>query len=246
MKHREENEKISSYSRKLENMNHLKDLFTDVLRHDLLNRASVIKMSAETLLYEDPDKPELKLLKKSGDDLIELIESATRLSKLESLEDLDITTIDLKILIDTVVETYRPLLTEKRLDVENRIPESFSVNANPVLEEVFSNLITNAIKYAANGEKVIIESSEDENNLRIRVKDHGPGISDDFKEEVFERFQRRTISGVKGSGLGLAIVKRIVELHSGRVWVEDNTPQGSIFNVEIPKKIEKNTRQDIS
>ncbi len=193
-------------------------------------------MSAETLLEEDPDKLELKLLKKSGDDLIELIEGATKLSKLESEDDLETTTLDLKKVIDEVVENYRPLLTERDMDVENKIEGPISINANPVIEEVFTNILTNAIKYAPDGEKVVIESLEEDESYTIMFKDHGPGISDDFKEEVFERFQRRTISGVKGSGLGLAIVKRIVELHKGRVWVEDNTPQGAIFHVQLPKK----------
>ncbi len=236
IKHRKEGDAIRRYSRKLEEINHIKDLFTDVLRHDLLNRASVIKMSAENLLEEDPDKPELKLLKKSGDDIIELIEGATKLSKVESVDDLETTTLDLKKVIDEVVENYRPLLEKRDMDVENKIEGPISIKANPVIEEVFTNILTNAIKYAADGEKVVIESLEEDEGYRIMVKDHGPGISDDFKEEVFERFQRRTISGVKGSGLGLAIVKRIIELHKGRVWVEDNTPQGTIFHVQLPKK----------
>ncbi len=67
------------------------------------------------------------------------------------------------------------------------------------------------------------------------MKDWGYGIKDEDKEKLFTRFQRMDKKGVRGTGLGLAIVKRIVELHEGRVWVEDNLEGGSIFYVEIPK-----------
>jgi two-component system phosphate regulon sensor histidine kinase PhoR len=103
---------------------------------------------------------------------------------------------------------------------------------------VFANLLSNAIKYARDGRKVIIEVEDDGENYIIRVKDFGEGVPDEFKEIIFERFKRKEKRGVKGTGLGLAIVKRIVEIHGGEVWVEDNSPKGAVFVVKLPKQRE--------
>ncbi len=65
------------------------------------------------------------------------------------------------------------------------------------------------------------------------VKDWGYGIKDEDKAKLFTRFQRVEKKGVKGSGLGLAIVKRVVDLHGGKIWIEDNPEGGSVFCVEI-------------
>jgi signal transduction histidine kinase len=70
------------------------------------------------------------------------------------------------------------------------------------------------------------------------VKDFGPGIRDEDKPKVFTRFERLKKEGVQGTGLGLAIAKRIVELHQGRIWVDDNPAGGAVFCVSLPKAAE--------
>ncbi|MBI5253168.1 MAG: HAMP domain-containing histidine kinase [Euryarchaeota archaeon] len=68
-----------------------------------------------------------------------------------------------------------------------------------------------------------------------KARERGGG-EDEYKQKIFDRFARIEKGGVKGTGLGLAIVKRIVDLHQGRAWVEDNPEGGSVFYVELPKK----------
>ncbi|MCZ7402321.1 MAG: sensor histidine kinase [Candidatus Methanoperedens sp.] len=100
---------------------------------------------------------------------------------------------------------------------------------------VFANLISNAIKYAPHGKKIVVDGKEVNSSWIIRVMDFGAGIKDADKKLVFERFQREDKTGIKGSGLGLAIARKIVELHNGNIWVEDNPEGGAVFVVEIPK-----------
>ena len=69
----------------------------------------------------------------------------------------------------------------------------------------------------------------------MQIRDFGKGIPDKDKPLIFTRFTRLKKEGVEGSGLGLAIVKRLVDLHKGRIWVEDNPAGGSIFCVRLPK-----------
>lgn len=232
---RAENE-LKKYARDLERSNQLKDLFTDIMRHDLLNPAGVVRGATELLLDDIPDREELKMIKRSIDKLIAMIESASKLSKLESAKKLKKEELDLKEVIERVVEENRSLLEKARLHVENNVKESIKIKANPVIEDVFLNFLSNAAKYAAKGGKVVIDAVDEGKDVKVMVKDYGPGIPDEAKKNIFERFTRRDKGrGVKGTGLGLAIAKRIVDLHNGEIWVEDNPAGGSVFIVRLPK-----------
>ena len=70
----------------------------------------------------------------------------------------------------------------------------------------------------------------------MAVKDFGEGIAAGDKDKIFKRFERVTATSAKGTGLGLAIAKRVVVLHGGNIWVEDNPEGGSIFYVSLPKE----------
>ena len=107
---------------------------------------------------------------------------------------------------------------------------------NPMIGDVFVNLASNAMKYAAAGKRVEIGIEDAGTDWKVAVKDFGPGISDDDKEKIFTRFERLQKEGVQGTGLGLAIARRVVDLHQGRIWVEDNPEGGCIFFVSLPKE----------
>ena len=89
--------------------------------------------------------------------------------------------------------------------------------------------------YSPEGSTIRIKVSEFGDRVVVSIADEGIGIPDKYKRRIFERFERGCKEGIKGTGLGLAIAKRIVEIHNGRIWVEDNNPKGSIFYVELPK-----------
>jgi signal transduction histidine kinase len=137
--------------------------------------------------------------------------------------------------IERVVENLAPLVSSAGMIIENNIIHTMPVSGNKMIEDVFSNLISNAVKYAPKGRRIIIDCMDTGEFWRIRVIDFGEGISDADKTRIFDRFRRIEKKGVKGSGLGLAIAERIVELHKGRIWVEDNPEGGAVFVVEIPK-----------
>jgi signal transduction histidine kinase len=97
--------------------------------------------------------------------------------------------------------------------------------------------MSNAVKYASSGKRIVLDCEKREGCWNIRVMDFGEGIEDRDKKPIFDRFHRLEKKGVKGSGLGLAIASRIMELHNGRIWVEDNPEGGAVFVVEIPKHL---------
>jgi hypothetical protein len=175
-------------------------------------------------------------IRRNAEKLEEMIDAASKYAKLESSDELDFEELDLNMVIRGVIRGFKPLLDEKRMRLRYRDGARMPVVANPVIEDVFANLLSNAIKYSPGGSEIVIEVEDMGVDWRVAVKDQGEGVPDESKEAVFDRFKRLDKRGVKGAGLGLAIVKRVVELHRGKVWVEDNTPRGSIFYVTIPKK----------
>jgi signal transduction histidine kinase len=104
---------------------------------------------------------------------------------------------------------------------------------------VFSNLLTNALRYGNGISAVVI--SADSQHVWVTVDDHGPGVMASDREKIFERFSRGLAGGQReddaGSGLGLSMVREDVRLHDGRVWAEDR-PDGNVgarFVVELPR-----------
>ena len=240
---------LKDYTKQLEQSNKLKDLFTDILRHDLMNPIGIIKVYSEILLddMEDKDiknKERIAAINKNAQKLIEMIEDTTKLSKLESEEKLEFEKMDLNSIIKDVINELRYLLIEKDITVNYNGGDEYPAFVNPIINDVFLNLMTNAIKYSARGKEIIIDIKDAGEYWEVSVTDFGIGIKDEYKDMIFERFTRFNKGGVKGAGLGLAIVKRIIDLHHGKVWVEDNPEGGSIFYVNIPKDKQREINKD--
>jgi PAS domain S-box-containing protein len=228
---------LKKYIEDLEEANKMKDLFTDIMTHDLLSPAGAIRNAAE-LLIEDADdsqKEMLEIIEWGATKQMEIIELAGKLSRLKTEEELEKGPTDLKAAIGKAVEDTKLSFEEVNMHVENNVTEPALINANPVIVEVFSNLLLNAAKHAVDGEKVVIEIKEEDKSCTVMVKDFGPGIPSEDKDDIFERFKRKEKGLVKGTGLGLAIAKRVMDMHKGKIWVEDNPEGGSIFFVNLPK-----------
>lgn len=231
-------EKLIAMTYELEQSNYLKDLFLDIMRHDLLNPIGVANNFVELLLDDEGDPEKVELLNAISRGLskaVKLVNDATKLSKLGSIESLELEDLDLKEVLEEVVEDFIPLASKAGMRIENKITHSLCIRGNRIIGEVFANFISNAIKYAPEGKKIVIEGEETYGFVRIKVIDFGSGIRDEDKLRIFDRFTRREKMGVKGSGLGLTIAKKIVEFHKGKVWVEDNPQGGAVFVVELPK-----------
>jgi two-component system, OmpR family, sensor histidine kinase KdpD len=100
------------------------------------------------------------------------------------------------------------------------------------IDQVLTNLIENAARFAPNGTAIAVEASALDHLVQLRVKDHGPGIASQEREKVFEPFVRG--AGSPGTGLGLAISRAVVDGHHGRIWIESTTPHGTTIVVELP------------
>ncbi|MDH5717534.1 MAG: PAS domain S-box protein [Spirochaetia bacterium] len=228
-------ERVNKYN---ETLNHFKQLFIDIIRHDILNSAFSIDICIKFILEaksEKEQKEAYEILLNTSKQLIDLIENTAKFSNLEDISKIDFKLIDLNQILTTAVKNNEKYAKEKNLKIINLAKGKFAALVNPLLTEVFSNVISNSIKYASNSEKIEIDIKKQKENYIISFADFGEGVPDEYKKKIFERFERHKKEGILGTGLGLAICKRIVEFHEGKIWVEDNPMGGSIFKVNIPK-----------
>ncbi|SDF36591.1 His Kinase A (phospho-acceptor) domain-containing protein [Methanolobus vulcani] len=223
----------------LESSNRLKDLFMDIMRHDLLNPVNVIRGFSDMLYVEETDlgkKESLKMICSQTDHLTAMISSAAKLARLESHEDMEFKVQDIGLILHMVVDSFSTEFSKKGINLVYENGTEYFSRVNDVIEDVFSNIISNSLKYSPDGSTITISVQDKDKFWKIMVADEGDGIPDDIKPLVFDRFRRADKKGIKGSGLGLAIVKRIIDIHKGSVGIDDNPGgKGSVFWVMLDK-----------
>ncbi len=170
---------------------------------------------------------------------VSLIESGRMVVKTESIQLLDV--------VDRCLEDVAVLVREANVEVTVENPDVLpEIQGSPErLCQVFTNLVTNAVKFTPVGGRVTIRVIDQPKHLQVDVIDAGVGISPEDLPHIFETFYRaKKTKAIKGTGLGLTIARRIVEEHGGRIWVESpNTEnqRGSKFSFTLPKSLSKSS-----
>ncbi len=227
------------YACQLEEATRLKDLFADILRHDLLGPAAAAQLSLETLLKKGAASPSaarlLTAARRSCAKMTDIIDAASMYAKLTAAQEIDFGTVDLEALLNALPAEFELPLAERNACLSVNMAGPYPARANEIVSQVFTNLVSNAIKYGPPGGAIQVGVSDGGDRWTVSVADSGDGIADADKERVFTRFERAAKEGVKGTGLGLAIARRIVDLHGGRIWIEDNPRGGAVFHVALPK-----------
>lgn len=216
----------------LSDSNQLKELLLDVLTHDLKNPAGSIIMLANVACEDYPGNEVLKCIHESSATLLNVIDHVTVLAQVAVGDKIEKEEMDLVKIIKQVVQEFSSKLKSSGITVQIDLPEVLVINGNKIIIEVFRNYISNIIKYAKTGKKLIIDTEQKNGNIIVNVKDFGKSISKDDYRKIFTR--KYQIEKGRGRGLGLAIVKRIAEAHNAEVGVKANEPAGNIFYLEIP------------
>ena len=212
----------------------LRELLLDIITHDLKNPAGVIFSMSELAVQQMPDNKVLDVLYSTSERLLKVLDETSLLTQATFGEKIPLHRLDLYTLITEVVEEFSGRLTEASLALEVNVPEQLVIYANPLISEVFKNYINNAIKYAGDGKRIVINAELEEDAVCVSVNDFGTTIPEFDRKRIFERNTRINSADQKGRGLGLAIVQRIAAVNDATVWVEPNTPRGNRFLVRIP------------
>lgn len=125
----------------------------------------------------------------------------------------------------------------KNLEIETDIEDNVRIKSDPeLLSLVWNNLISNAVKFTADGGKVAVTLKTEENHVAVSVSDTGCGMTPEVGQHIFEKFyQGDTSHATQGNGLGLALVKRVVDILSGEIGVQSISGQGSTFTVKFKR-----------
>jgi PAS domain S-box-containing protein len=230
----------------MKKMDKLKSDFVSMVAHEVKSPMNsvlaMVKVIQDGLAGSLTEK-QAELLGRVSEKIKGLSDLAAELldiSRIESgLITLEKERLDIVPLLEEQTAFYQTKAREKNISLSLER----GLNLRPILanrraiEEVVSNLLTNAIKYTPEGGTVTISAAEESEYIQISVKDTGIGISEKNLERIFERFYRvrddRT-RFISGTGLGLAIVKSIAEAHNGTVRVESEIDRGSAFHVSLP------------
>ena len=218
-----------------------KELIANV-SHELRTPLTAIKGFVETLEDETTQegKRYLGVINKHTERLISIVEDLLLLSQLEEKSfKLEINRVNLKETIANILKIFEGKAKNSNISIKSEIPDNIQpINADPFrIEQMFINLIDNAIKYTDKG-GINIVLKQDDRQTTIIISDTGIGIAKEHFPYIFERFyvvDKSRSRKLGGTGLGLAIVKHIVMLHNGTINVESILNSGTSFTITLPR-----------
>ena len=156
--------------------------------------------------------------------------------------ELEISTYSLVEQMNRVISTQENQAMEKNIEIEFQVPKKDIVidGDEQRLEQVWTNIVSNAIKYTNDGGLITISMKKTSKEVEVSIEDTGIGMSKEVVSHIFERFYREDKArNVEGNGLGLAIVKSIVDLHNGKIDILSQVDVGTVFIVKLPIEKQK-------
>lgn len=217
--------------------------FVANVSHELRTPLSLIQGAVETLLDGAKDDAEamerfLGTIERNTKRLKLLMDDLLVISELElGAVALHRRTMNLQAAAEKVIHDLLPKAKTRNVTIRNTLPELLLEGDAARIEQVFSNLIDNAIKYGKPGGQIVVGGGRNLGRAEIFVRDDGPGIPAEALMRVFERFYRVDKGRSReqgGTGLGLAIVKHLVQAHGGRAWAESGEGAGATFWFTLP------------
>lgn len=218
-----------------------RDEVLSVVAHDLRNPLGVVINGVE-LINEigasDRQAQVIERVLRSAKGMNRLIGDLLEVSRLErGALGLELAEHAVGRLVSDAASMLQPLAEAQSIEFQLRLEqEEMSIRADSVrLQQVFSNLVGNAVKFTPRRGRIVVESVLSGQHVRFGVIDSGPGIPPDQLPHIFSQFWQGNRADQRGLGLGLAIAKGLVEAHQGRIWVESQPGSGAQFYFTIPR-----------
>jgi light-regulated signal transduction histidine kinase (bacteriophytochrome) len=221
----------------------LKD-FAYIVSHDLkaplrgiTSLATWIKQDYSNKLDDDGNE-NIDLIISRVQRMSNLIEGILRYSKIGRIEE-QISRINTNDLVINIIDSINPPNNIK-ISIDGKLPEIYCEEVT--LEQVFQNLINNAIKFMDKPDgRIVISCEENEQFWLFKVEDNGPGIEKKHQDKIFHIFQTLNARDeIESTGIGLTIVKKIIENYKGKIWFDSEIGKGTVFCFTIPKTLGDN------
>lgn len=227
-----------------ETANRLKDDFVSIISHELRTPLNAMlgwtAMLRKGALDTTTSARALQSIHDNATRQARLVDELLDFSRLQSGRlSLDIEACDLRRLLRGVVESLIPSAAARGIELDLAAPPTVQLRGDPRrLEQVFFNVLGNALKFTDNGGRVTIRATADDDTVEVRITDTGAGIDPSFLPFVFDRFrqgERASSRRYGGVGLGLSIARELVEAHGGRITAESEGPgHGATFVITLP------------
>jgi len=242
----------------LRSVERMKSEFVSTVSHELRTPLTSIKGFVRTLLddsegyYDRETQIEFyRIIDAECDRLVRLISDLLNLSRIESGRALDLVLgeVDLAELIGRVVDSQRSYTNKHEFDVIIQEDLPRIILDRDKIDQVLTNLISNAIKYSPDGGTITVHAREMDDKMVVSVTDQGIGIPEEHIGRLFNRFHRvdsRDSRKQYGTGIGLYLVKHLVEAHRGEVSVESSLGEGSTFTFVVPEDLSPEGSSDTS
>ena len=228
----------------VERASKFKDQFLSTMSHELRTPLNAVLGFSDLLADErygplnDRQQRYVSHIHSGGKHLLKLISDILDLSKIEAGR-LELTREDVTVAsaFVEVISTLYPLAEKKSQGLVQQVDPHLHVHADAMrFKQVLMNLVGNAIKFTPEGGRIELVARQVDNQVRVEVRDNGPGIPAEQQERIFEAFVRLTEKGsaTEGTGLGLAITSRLVELHGSKLKIESKPGEGTCFYFSLP------------
>lgn len=239
-------EQLKQREESLEKLNAEKDELMRIVGHDFRNPVTGIMGLAGFLEenIENIDVAEqsdiLGIIKGSGQKLLNLVNGLLNKEEKASISELILQELDLRSTILDIIDLHRPTAVNKGIKIEKKLQEMSKKTVDKhKIEQILSNLLSNALKFTLQGGTIFVKLTEVEDNegaIDLTVQDSGMGIPKDQLNELWDTTQKKIrygTSGEKGSGMGLELVKKFTNLHGGEVTVNSVEGEGTTFTVRL-------------
>jgi len=252
MFNKELEQKVTEKTARIENLLKQKDEFINQLGHDLKNPLGPLVNLlpiVEKHTTQEKDKKMLQVAQRNVKYMKNLVQKTLELARLNSPNTtLAKKEVNIKKHIEGSIEQNKYLFKEKNISVIVQIPDEIIVHADVLrLDELFHNLLNNAVKYNKKHGHIIINAFDKEDMITISIEDNGIGMTPDQLNHIFDEFYKADESrhDFESSGLGMAICKQIVDKHNGKIWAEsEGLGKGSTFYVMLPNQSKNKIETD--
>ncbi len=238
-------QRLQAANQRLQELDRLKDDFLATMAHELRTPLTSIRAFTE-ILHDNPHLDDgkrrefLDIVLRENERLTRLISQVLDLAKLESGSDaIRPEPVAVRGLVEQALDSVSGLAQARRVTLETAIapgPATVAIDRDRMLQ-VLLNLLSNALKFCAEGGWIGVEARSAGGRLELAVSDDGPGVPENERQTIFDKFRQvaQPVAGRShGTGLGLSICREIVTRHGGQIWVEASRRGGARFVVEVP------------